>query len=144
MTSPILFGVLSASLSLGFAGPPQTSGAIPSTSDTIRLQVVAYPGVDAATVKLAKTVATELLESGGIQAQWQDDDGAEPDVGRQCVSVVVLLLPFRKSSQRDLSGEVAQDGIRGAPAVLVYVPRIADLVRAIHVSPIGRSDPGLA
>jgi len=144
MTSPILFGALSASLGLGFTDPPQTSGAIPSTADTIRLQVVEYPGTDAATVKLAKTVATELLQSGGIQAQWQHDDGVEPDVGRQCIRVVVQLLPFRKASQPDLSGEVAQDGITRAATVLVYVQRIAELVRAFHVSPIGRSDPRLA
>jgi len=142
MTNLILLGLLSAGLGPSLAGPAQTSG--PSTaSGDIHLRVVAYPGIDASTVKLAKTIATEILGSGHIFAEWSDEDGVDAK-GCECVRVTVRLLPFRKATDPDVSGEIAEDGRTRAPIAVVYMRRITDLVSAFRMTPTGRSDPRLA
>jgi hypothetical protein len=147
LTTALMLGVCSAWLGFGFADPPRTATtdrADRARSDIIRLRVSVSPGIDAATVRLAKTIATELLKSAHIESEWQDEDTPGRGRGRRVLAVDVLLLPHRKATQADVSGEVAHDVRTRAPMVLVYMPRIADLVRAIRVSPAGRSNPALA
>jgi hypothetical protein len=143
LTPALMIGVLTIWLGSSFPDAPLPADTA-RTSDIIRLRVSVSPGIDAATVRLAKTIATELLESARIESEWQDVDTPGRFGGRGVVAVDVLLLPHRKATQADVSGEVAHDVRTRAPMVLVYMPRIADLVRAIRVSPAGRSNPALA
>jgi hypothetical protein len=136
--------VFAAWFGSSFADPPPTADTGGANGDIIRLYVSVSPGIDAATVKLAKAIATELLKSAGIQSEWQDDDATGPGGGRGVLRIDVRLLPHRKATQPDVSGEVAHDARTGAPTVLVYMPRIADLVRAMRTSTAGRSHPALA
>jgi hypothetical protein len=144
LTSVLTLGVLS--LWLGASPPDATSldDRGRAYADIIGLRVSVSPGIDAATVKLARRIATELLESARIRSEWQDEDAMGPRQGRGVVWIDVQLLPHRKATQPDASGEVAHDARTHAPTVLMYMPRIADLVRAMHTSTAGRSRPGLA
>jgi hypothetical protein len=144
MTAEVVFGVLLTLFSVGTADAPQSAGAIRTTGGTIRLSVVAYPPIDAAAVTLAKTIAAELLASAGLQSEWHDEDDGNGAGARSPVRVVVHLLPFRKATRPEMSGEVVQDARTHAPSVLVYVPGVSDLVRAIRISSAGRSTPTLA
>jgi hypothetical protein len=143
MTNLILLGLLSAGFGPSPAGTAQMSRTATTPGDNIRLRVVAYPGIDASTVTLAKTIATDILGSGHITAEWPDDDRLDTN-GCECVRVTVRLLPFRKVTDSDVSGEIAEDGRTRARIAVVYMRRIADLVTAFRMSPIARSDPRLA
>jgi hypothetical protein len=143
MTNLILLALLSAGLGPNLADAAQTSRTIAAPGENIQLRVVAYPGIDASTVTLAKTIATEILRSGHIVAEWSDDDRVDA-AGCECVRVTVRLLPFRKATAPDVSGEIAEDGRTQAPIAVVYMRRIVDLVTAFRMSPLGRSDPRLA
>lgn len=144
LTPALILGVFAAWFGSSFADPPPTADTGGANGDIIRLYVSVSPGIDATTVKLAKTIATELLESARIQSEWPDDDATGPGGGRGIVRIDVQLLPHRKATQPDASGEVAHDSRTGAPTVLVYMPRIADLVRAMRTSTAGRYHPALA
>jgi hypothetical protein len=144
LTSALSLGMLS--LWLGASLPDATSPGDRGRAyaDIIGLRVSVSLGIDAATVKLARTIATELLESARIAPEWQDDGATRPGEGPGVVWVEVRLLPRLKTTQPDVSGEVAHDVRTHAPTVLVYMPRIAFLARAMRTSSAGRSHPGLA
>jgi hypothetical protein len=136
-----VFGAFSALLGLS-SGVLQSLDAGRPNAETVRLQAFVYPGTDPRFVTLAQTTARQLLESAGIESEW--DDGAQPDGALSTVRVVVHLLPRRKDSRPDVSGEVALDARTRAPVVLLYMPRLADLARAIRTSTAARSSPTLA
>jgi hypothetical protein len=144
LTPALILGVFAAWFGSSFADPPPTADTGGANGDIIRLHVSVSPRIDAATVKLAEAIATELLKSARIHSEWQDDDATGPGGGRGVVRIDVQLLPHRKATQPDVSGEVAHDARTGAPTVLVYMPRVADLVRAMRTSTVVRSHPGLA
>jgi hypothetical protein len=142
-TGAFMSGVCSVWLGSGLAGTHQASAGVCGNSDTVRLRVVAYRQIDEATAALARVTASGLLEAACIHPAWGDPDKAD-GVSDEALRVVVLLLPLTKASHPATSGEVTRDARTRVPTVLVYVPRVADLVRAIRVSPAGRSTPTLA
>jgi hypothetical protein len=144
LTPALIVGVFSAWLGSSFADSPSPAATGRTSADIIKLRVSVSPRIDPASVKLAKAIATELLESACIEAEWPDDGVSGSGNGRGLMWVDVQLLPHRKATQPDASGEVAHDGRTRAPAILVYMPRIAELVRALRTSTAGRSHPGLA
>jgi hypothetical protein len=95
---------------------------------------------------LSKATASELLASGGIRNEWLECGGFDDGCGGPgaSVQVGVRLLPRTKVTDGDVSGEVAQDQRTRAPTVLVYLPILAERVRAIRVKAAGRSNPALA
>jgi hypothetical protein len=143
MAMAVVLGALLTLLDAGI-GSSQTAAATRTTGGTIRLSVVAYPPTDAATVLLAKTIATELLASARIQSEWPDGEDGNGADARSPLHVVVHLLSFRNATKPEMSGEVVQDVSTHAPAVLVFVPGISDLARTIRTSSAGRSTPTLA
>src|SRR5262245_51339766 len=119
-------------------GSIESAPRAPATvANTIRLQIIVYPrtGADGGSVKLARKVAGELLDSGGILVEWREDilGVGEPSPG----VVPVLLLPIRKASKRGVSGEVARNADTQRPMVLVYMAQIADLLCDIRGRAVG-------
>ncbi len=115
-------------------------------SAAVRLRIVRYPedAADAASLALAQTVAGGILAPAGVHTHWAETvvagDASSGDRGE----VRILLLPARKTGRPDVSGEVAEDGRTQIPTMLIYMPRLFDLVRTVRTSPGGRSDPRLA
>jgi hypothetical protein len=56
----------------------------------------------------------------------------------------VQLVPHRNVDRPEVSGEVVQHQQTRGPMVLVYMPRLAELVRAFRGGSTGRSNPALA
>jgi hypothetical protein len=115
-------------------------------SDAVRLRIVRYPedAADATSLTLAQTVAGGILARAGVHAQFAETavagDASSADRGE----VRIRLLPARKAGRPDVSGEVAEDGRTQTPTMLIYMPRLSDLLRTVRTSPGGRSDPRLA
>jgi hypothetical protein len=144
LSPALILGVLSAWLGACFANVPSPAGTGREYADIIRLRVTVSPRIDAATLGLAKTIATELLDSARIGAEWSDDGATGPGGGAGPMWIDVQLLPHRKATQPVVSGEVAHDARTHAPTVLIYMRRVADVVRALRMSTAGRSHPRLA
>ena len=108
------------------------------------LRVIAHATLDAADLDRASETLRKLLASAGIPSRWRDCSGAACSADLGSVAIDVLLLPMTKLSDRDVHGEVTRDAITGVPTVLIYVPPIAERVRAIHSRLDGRSNPALA
>jgi hypothetical protein len=145
MASAILFSTLAALINSSLAGIQPGPGVPPPIADTIRLQIVLYPGrdADANCVKRAKKIASELLKSAGIHVAWREDILAANDSEQTRGIVPVLMLPHRKASKREVSGEVAQNADADTPTLIVYVAQVAELVGTVRASRTGRVNPFL-
>ncbi|HEU4892869.1 MAG TPA: hypothetical protein VFT47_15045 [Vicinamibacterales bacterium] len=108
------------------------------------LRVTAHATLDAVELERTSETVQRLLTAAGVLSRWRDCSGAGCRADPGSVAIDVLLLPMTKLTERDVYGEVAHDAITGAPTVLIYVPPIADRVRAIRSSIDGRSNPALA
>jgi len=142
MASAILLGTVAVLINSGLVGIQRGPTLPPPIADSIRLQIVLYPGrhVDAKCVKQAKTAAGELLGHAGIHIEWREDLIAANDSERTEGTVPVELVPNRKASKRGVSGEVAWNADTHTPTVIVYAPQIADLISELRVSR-GRGNP---
>jgi hypothetical protein len=108
------------------------------------LRVIAHASLDAVELDRTSQTVQGLLAPAGVLSRWRDCSGAGCSADPGSVAIDVLLLPMTKLTERDVYGEVAHDAITGAPTVLIYVPPIADRVRAIRSSIDGRANPALA
>ena len=108
------------------------------------LRVIAHATLDAADLDRASETLRKLLASAGVPSRWRDCSRAACSADLGSVAIDVLLLPLTKLTERDVHGEVTRDAITGVPTVLIYVPPIAERVRAIHSRLDGRSNPALA
>ena len=119
----------------------EATGDVPVELD---LRVIAHASLDGAELERTSETVQKLLAAAGVLSRWRDCSGAGCSANLGSVAIDVLLLPMTKLTERDVYGEVAHDAITGAPTVLIYVPPIADRVRAIRSSIDGRSNPALA
>jgi hypothetical protein len=110
------------------------------------MRIVRYPndGLDAATLQRSQRVADELLTRARVQPSWAESALAENPDASDPGEVRILLLPARKASTPDVSGEVAEDRRTRLSTILIYMPRLSDLVRTLHTRPDSRSDPRLS
>ena len=122
--------------------PPSNWGRTPSAERVVHLHILPCVGIDTAAVRVAQATAGKLLESGGIQARWWDGSAADAGIARESDEVVIQLVPYRNAERSDVSGEIVQRQQTRAPMVIVYMPRLTELVRAFRSS--GRSNPALA
>ena len=129
----MVVSIVSLALSWAVLGAPATVG----------VQVFARAAVDAPDLVRARETFQMLLTQAGVSGDWQDCTplggcGGEP---RAPALFVVQLLPMRKADRGEVCAELVTDGGRGSPAVLVYVPAVADRVHEIRFSALGRSNP---
>ena len=108
------------------------------------LRFTSHATLDAVELERTSETVQRLLTAAGVLSRWRDCSGAGCRADPGSAAIDVLLLPMTKLTERDVYGEVAHDAITGAPTVLIYVPPIADRVRAIRSSIDGRSNPALA
>jgi hypothetical protein len=121
----------------------RSAGATAEVPVGLDLRIIAHTTLDVVELDRTSETVQRLLAAAGVLSRWRDCSGAcSADPGS--VAIDVLLLPMTKLTERDVYGEVAHDAITGAPTVLIYVPSIADRVRAIRSSIDGRSNPALA
>ena len=62
----------------------------------------------------------------------------------ESIPINVQLLPLKKSTDGDVSGEFSRDALTYVRTVLIYVPTIAERVHEIRLSADGRSSPATA
>lgn len=112
---------------------------------TIRLSVDARAALDARNLALAQETAGALLATAGIRADWRlcAAPGACGTSGPDACAIPILLAPHPSADHRS-SGEVVQDGRSGRPAILVYVPHVAEVTIGIRLGRVAREHPGLA
>ena len=108
------------------------------------LRVIAHATLNAADLERARETVRKLLTSAGVLSRWRECSGADCSVESGSIAIDVLLLPIAKLTEGEVHGEVTRDAITGVPTVLIYVPAIAERVRAIRSSLDGRSNPALA
>lgn len=113
---------------------------------TIRLRVVAHASLDAANLALARETLARLLATAQVRVEWRDDSASGRCAALPGDSPVipVLLMPYAPAANRTSSGEVVQSGASRTPAIVVYVPRVAEVVQEIHHDAAARAHPGLA
>ena len=97
-------------------------------SPTVELRYGVRTGLDAANLGLAEATANTLLTSAGVSAVWRDCATA-PCVNDGSASVTLVhLLPVLKMTDPAVSGEVVRDQRSGLATVMVYVPRVVELI----------------
>ncbi len=113
----------------------------------LELHVIVHAAVDAANLDVARKTARGLLAASRIDIEWIDCS----HLGAACASdsgasmiVIVLLLPLTKAADATVSGEAIRNLAAPGRTMLVYVPRLAELIDTIHRSVSGRSNPALA
>ena len=131
---------LVAALVLGTASVVNGGAAEPPT---VELQVGVHSNLDPSNLELARNTATALLTSARIAAHWRDC-GVEACTAAPAGVVLVHVLSISKMTDAAASAEVVRDGRTGIPTVLVYLPRIAELTRAIRRGSESRSTPVFA
>ena len=112
--------------------------------DALVLRVIAHATLAVVELDRISDTVRKLLASAGVPSQWRDCGGAACSVDQRSVGIDVLLLPITKLTEAEIYGEVTRDAMTGVPTVLIYVPPIAERVRAIRRSIDGRSNPALA
>jgi len=121
----------------------QSAEATASAPVELDLRVIAHATLEAVELDRTSETVQRLLGAAGVLSRWRDcSDACSANPG--AVAIDVRLLPMTKLTERDVYGELTGDAITGAPTVLIYVPPIADRVRAIRSSIDGRSNPALA
>jgi hypothetical protein len=115
-----------------------TCGA-PSAQDrdsSIELRLVNPASLDAEDLIAAQRTASDLLSSAGIHVTWATNRAASPCprlFGRQ--SVPITLYPVASRLDPLVTGAVVHDATERQQAILVFVPRIRELVSIVHRHP---------
>lgn len=107
------------------------------------LRVIVHATLDAADLDGTSETFLRLLASAGVLSRWRDCSGVACSVDPVSVAIDVLLLPITKLTEGDVCGEITRDALTGVRTVLIYVPLIAERVRARRLRPDGRSNPAL-
>jgi hypothetical protein len=119
--------------------------AIAEVPVELDLRAVVHASLGAADLDRASETIGALLSAAGVLSRWRDcSSGVACSVEPVSVAINVLLLPVTKLTGDEVCGEVTRDPRTGVRTVLIYVPLIAERVRAIRLRPDGRSNPALA
>jgi hypothetical protein len=142
MAAPGVGGIASIVWALMLFGP-RVALATPAESPAIQLRLGASGGLDQASLRLTERTVAELLLSAGIGADWRDCRPQE-----QCESdhlvVLVQLLSVPKMTDGEACGEFVRDQRSGTPTVIVYLPRVVEMLLSIRAGSSARSNPALA
>lgn len=145
MTTGIVAGVFGLLLVAGLPGDLPVTAERAVDDSTVRLRVLPHATIDADDMERARGSVSAVLATGGITVDWRDCSATECFMARnESADMTVLLLPITKLTDGGVGGEVTRDALTQMPTILVYVPLLAERVRAIHSSPAGRSTPALA
>ena len=122
-----------------------TTTATAEVTRTVILRVTVYETLDSADLDSGRGTALSLLASAGIRSEWRDCRVGKCHVeAPESIPINVLLLPLRKSTDGDVSGEFTRDALTHVRTVLIYVPTIAERVHEIRLGADGRSSPAIA
>jgi hypothetical protein len=134
-----------ASVAIGCAVILMWAGLTQELRPTVELRVGARATLDEAGLRMAEATATELLATAGIRVAWRRR-ATRPDPVEAAAheTVIVQLLPLVKLTDRLVAGDTVRDQRTGAVTVLVYVPRLVELVAEVRTTADGRANPALA
>lgn len=108
----------------------------------VELQLGVRTGLDEIRLRLAQTTATALLSLAGIAVSWRDC--AATPCGSASHVALVHLLPVKKLTDPEASGEIVRDGRSGLVTVLIYLPRIVEVAGEFRNRSDTRTNPALA
>ena len=142
MTAATWLCTLRAVAVWGLSGVPGAPAAPP----IVHLRVFAHATMERAALEQAMSTAGGLLESAGIDIEWQDcgAGGHTCTPAESAPQVTVLLMPVTKFTRDDVAAEVLHGLSTPVVTVLVYMPNLEDRLRTVQQSAAGRSNPGLA
>ena len=122
-------------LMVGWMGPTPAAASATDPDLVVELRVLAYGAAGTKEIRLARESVERLLATARIQVAWRDcgqDNRCDDLSGR--LFVKVLLLPIKRASDPSVSGDSFRTA--GVPTALVYVPRIAEIVKEMRQTPI--------
>lgn len=123
-------------------GPGAMAAAEAQTLPAVELHVGVRAGLDDARLRLAQTTAAALLSSAGITVAWPDC--AATPCGSASHVALVHLLPVKKLTDPEASGEIVRDDKSGLVTVLIYFPRIVEVAGEFRNRSDSRTNPALA
>ncbi len=134
---------LAIGLVVGFSGTYADARSAAADRVVLELRVLSYGASNSADVRLARQTVERILTSAGIRAAWRDCNGSDrcDDSSSGRLSVKVLLLPLKRASDPSITGDSFRSA--GIPTALVYVPRIAEIVKEMRQTPIRGSQVAL-
>ena len=121
---------------------PRVPLATAAESPAIELRLGARGGLDEASLRLTELTVGALLSSAGISADWRDCRPQETCESDHLV-VLVQLLSVPKMTDGEACGEFVRDQRSGTPTVLVYLPRVVEMLASIRAGSSARSNPAL-
>ena len=123
-----------------------TTNATAEVTRGVILRVTVHETLDGADLDRSRGTVLSLLASAGIRSEWRDCGrvGKCHVEAPESIPVNVQLLPLKKSTDGDVSGEFSRDALTYVRTVLIYVPTIAERVHEIRLSADGRSSPAIA
>jgi hypothetical protein len=134
---------LAIGLALGFSGTCADVCSAEADRVVLELQVLSYGASNSADLRLARQTVESILASARIPAAWRDCGGGDrcDDSSGGRLFVKVLLLPIKRASDPSVTGDSLRTA--GIPTALVYVPRIAEIVKEMRETPIRGSQVAL-
>lgn len=124
--------------------PGHGMAADAASGRSVCLRVVPHASLDATSLVRAEASVRALFGTAGVRVSWcgapRDNCATVTDASAQ----LVLLLPFKSSTDGEVCGAVTRDPNTRVPTVVVFVPCIAEQASAIRSSLAGRSHPALA
>jgi len=142
MAAPGVGGIASIVWVLMLFGP-RMEFATAAESPALELRLGARGRLDDASLRLTERTVGELLLSAGISAQWRDCRPQETCASDHLV-VLVQLLSVPKMTDGEACGEFVRDQRSDTPTVLVYLPRVVEMLVSIRAGSSARSNPALA
>ena len=134
---------LAIGLAVGFSGTYADARSAEADRVVLELQVLSFGASNSADLRLARQTVERILASARIAAAWRDCGGGDrcDDSSGGRLFVKVLVLPIKRASDPSVTG----DSFRTAsiPTALVYVPRIAEIVKEMRETPIRGSQVAL-
>ena len=123
-----------------------TTNATAEVRRGVILRVTVHETLDGADLDRGRGTVLSLLASAGIRSEWRDCGrvGKCHVEAPESIPINVQLLPLKKSTDGDVSGEFSRDALTYVRTVLIYVPTIAERVHEIRLSADGRSSPATA
>jgi hypothetical protein len=98
----------------------------------VAVRLGARADLDDSSLRRVEETVGALLATGGITVEW-----------RRSVGVLIHVLPWWKTADRDVSGEVVRDARTGDPIVIIYLNRIREVTQKMQSGATGRWHPAV-
>lgn len=122
----------------------QSPAPVGAPEIAIELRVFVHAAIEPATLDLAKTLLTEVLESAQIRVDWHQCGKSDAACGTDDAAraVIVRVLPAKLTDGHVCA--LANPGTAEGDVIMVFLPCHQDLVRTLRSKAVARSHPHLA